>query len=314
MTPRQTLPLAMLLAMASAPAAPTLAQTPPLAARLTTPRPFGYFLGDVIGYEVEIAVDPRFTLEPASTPKAGPRASWLDLRGVVVEEDADAGRRRYRLTVEHQTFYAPLEPKRMEIPGFSVFLSDGANRIRADIPAWSFIASPLREIIPSKDESGGLLRPDMQPAPLPMAAGRRALAASGVTALLALLALACNRAWPPFHARRGRPFASALRRIARAARTPADEAGREAAWRDAALALHRAFDAAAGRRLFAGDADLFFRLLPACLPLEPGVRRFFAASRQAFFAGETAAAMAAMPLDDLVRLAGGLSAAERRTP
>jgi mxaA protein len=297
---------AFLLALTwAASAAQAQPQTP--AVRLLAPRPFGYFLGDVIHHEAEIVVEPEFRLDPASVPKPGPRTYWLDLRAVETEEQAGAKTRRYRLKLEYQTFYAALETRRLQIPAFAVSFTGGADRIRAEIPAWPFLASPMREIIPAKGEGWSYLRPDAHPQPFSSAFEQRAFVAATLSAILALAALAWGRAWPPFHERRGRPFAQAMRRVKKAAKLhPVEDAHREAL-----LALHRAFDAAAGRRLLADDIGLFLQSRPAYLHLEPGVARFFAASRQFFFAGQAAQAMALMPIEELARLGGRLRAAER---
>ena len=122
--------------------------------------------------------------------------------------------------MHYQTFYSALETRRMEIPGFDVSLTDGAARLQAHVPAWPFLASPLREIIPPKGEGWTYLRPDARPAPIDAAADWRMLIASALTAMLALTALAYDRAWPPFHQRRARPFAQAARAIAKSARSP----------------------------------------------------------------------------------------------
>ena len=136
----------------------------------------------------------------------------------------------------------------------------------------------------------------------------RLLIVSTAAALLAFAALAYDRAWPPFHARPTRPFAQAARRMAKAARAPADEA----TYIDALLILHRAFDASAGRRVLADDVSLFLRTKPASEHLKPDVERFFAASRRAFFSARISEAMELMPLADVARLSVSLRTAERR--
>jgi mxaA protein len=289
-------------------AAPTLAQAPAPAVHLQAPRPFGYFVGDLIHHEAEIIIDQNFRLDPASTPKPGPRAYWLDLRAVDVEEKLDGGVRRYRLKLEYQTFYAPLETRRMEIPAFTVSFADGAARLQAEVPAWPFLASPMREIIPPKGEGWTYLRPDVRPSLMATGNDWRLLIASTVTAMFAFAALAYDRGWPPFHTRRSRPFAQAARRTAKAARVSADEA----TYIDALLILHRAFDSSAGRRVLADDVGLFLLSKPAFEQLKPGVERFFAASRRAFFSARISEAMELMPLADVARLSVSLRTAERR--
>ena len=63
--------------------------------------------------------------------------------------------------------------------------------------------------------------------------------------------------------------------------------GRQAACRlvahAAQLVLHRAFDATAGRRMFADDLDEFLARHPQFGPLRARIGAFFAESRTAFF-------------------------------
>lgn len=304
MTARLTIGMLILLFLAPA------ARGQTLSVRLLAPRPFGYFVGDLIQHEAEIAVDRKLRLDPASLPKPGPRAYWLDLRSLDVrEEDAGDGVRRYRIRLEYQTFHAPLETKRMEIPPFAVSLAgEDGTRVQAEIPAWPFLASPIREIIPPKGEGWTYLRPDVHPAHIAMTAEWRILAASTLAAALSFVMLAYGRAWPPFHRRPDRPFAQAARALAKTARDPVGEAE----YRAALLILHRAFDAAAGRRAFAEDAVSLLQSRPAFEQLKPGVERFFAASRRVFFGSQVSEAMALTPFEEIAELGARLRAAERR--
>ena len=56
-----------------------------------TPRPFGYFLGDLVRAQVDIVVEPGFALQAASLPRPGAITYWLDLRTVAVTQASVGG-------------------------------------------------------------------------------------------------------------------------------------------------------------------------------------------------------------------------------
>ncbi|MGU3538798.1 nonribosomal peptide synthetase MxaA [Methylobacterium sp. A54F] len=286
------------------------------AVEVRSPRPFGYVLGDLVRAQVEIRADAGFGLQRASLPVPGPVTYWLDLREVAVEETAQGAENRIRLRLTYQTFYAALDARSLEVPGFAVTLVSeqrgGATTAAAQVPAWALGVSPLREVQPPKrDDPAEYLRPDGPPArPDP---GPDALAALAALALagLALLVLAWDRAWWFFAPRRGRPFAAALRRVRRQPR-PAGDAGLEAAaYRAALLALHRGVDETAGARVLADDLAGFLDGHPAFRSQAQPLARAFAASRLAFFGRDTEAARAALPAAEIEAMLRRLAARER---
>jgi len=297
---------ALLLALAGG------AQAQVRSVEVRAPRSFGYFLGDLIQAQADITVDPGFSVQAASLPKAGPLAYWLDLRGTAIEETTQGDAKRIRLRLTYQNFYAALDSRPLEIPGFTVTLSsDAANGVttaKAEIPAWSFTIAPLREVQPPRQANAAdYMRPDgrvgaidAQP-PLLAAAGLSGLA------LIAFGLLARDRSWGPFAPRRGRPFGVAARHLRALARRP----DADAAYREALLALHRGLDETDGRRVLADDLPAFLERHPAYGPHGEGLARVFAASRLAFFGRETAAARGGLPMAQVVATARRLAAAER---
>ncbi len=271
---------------------------------LRTPRSFGYVLGDLLQVRIDIALDPGSTVQRASLPKPGPVTYWLDLRDVAVERMA--GGIRLRLT--YQSFYAALDARRLEVPGFTVALASespgGTTTAQAEIPPWSFGVSPLREVQPEKrDDPADYLQPDgrarrLDPEPAAMAA----LVLAGL-GLLALGLLAYDRAW--FGRRRGRPFALAARRLRRLAETDPD------GYREALRLIHRGLDETDGRRLLADDLPAFLDRHPAFRPEGESLGRFFEASRRAFFGREVQAAREGWPWPELQAALRRLAAAER---
>jgi mxaA protein len=271
------------------------------------PRAFGYFIGDLFTHEVTVHLDPGISLDRASLPRRGPLTYWLDLVSVDLEETGTiAAGKSYRLYLLYQTFYAPLEPKSLTTPVYSLSARSPEETIHLEIPAWPFLMSPLREIIPSKAGASMDLQPDVDPRPHQLMTEQRLILVSLALATSALLALAWRRGWG-FFGKRQRPFGSAARKIKRYSDDPANVE----AYLSALLTLHRAFDAAAGRRLLADDLALFLNLRPGFRAAATEIARFFAASRQAFFGAGTESARSLLPICDLGSLARRLAQLER---
>ncbi|MFK8253002.1 nonribosomal peptide synthetase MxaA [Ancylobacter terrae] len=317
------LALCLLAGLGAAP--PALAQV--RSVELYAPRPFGHVLGDALPLAVEIELDEAFRLDPASLPRPRAVDYWLDLRDVRLEERGTGGGiRRYVLRLDYQTFYAPLEPKRMDIPPLALAALDGERRVEIRVPGWSFVMSPLREIVASAGSSPMTLRPDIEPGPIPTAGAWRGLAAGIGTATLALLVLAWQMGWGPFGRRRARPFARADRTVRAALHASVGSVSSSTASHPSStsldssstygkglIALHRAFDATAGKGLFAEDLPAFFGAHPEFRAAEAEIGRLFAASRRAFFASDLAGALGEMPPAALAALSGRLRAIERGT-
>jgi len=271
--------------------------------RTDGPRPFGVLLGDVLKLTTTVDVDAPFRLDRSTLPQPGPLTYSLELRSIdVTEQAAPGGGTRYLITTEYQTFYSALETGEQTIPGYTVAVSDGSRRAEAQAGKWTYLTSPLRPIQGQAGDSDQRLRPDVRPTiPAVGPARDRMIAALALAALL-LVALAWSRAWPPFHRRRARPFAAAAREVARLVRR--GEEGR----REALLRLHRAFDAAWGKRMLGEDIGAFLRDRPAFASRADDIRTFFAASRRAFFGRDRADVLAP---DALSRFARDLARAER---
>lgn len=304
----RALPLALLLALVSLPAAAQVRGV-----ELRTPRAFGYFQGDLVQVQAEIRTDPGFTLQRSSLPKPGPVTYWLDLRDVRTEESRGAdGAHVIRLRLTYQDFYVALDARTLEVPGFPVTVenagANGSTTAVAQLPAWKIGVSPLREVQPERrDDPAEYLRPDgrtprLDPQPaLASAAGFLALA------VLALLLLAYDRAWWIFGRRRGRPFALAQKALYRAKRRSQGEA----LYREALLALHRGLDATDGRRVLADDLPDFLERHPTFREQAGSLQTFFSASRLAFFGRDTAGAGTTLPLPEVETLLRRLGAVER---
>ena len=291
-----------------------LATTPVRAAGvdLYAPRAFGYFIGDTLSLEAVVTLDAGWHLDESALPRPRPVTYWLDLKRLDVKpETAPDGGPRYRLTLTYQTFYAPLEPRALTIPAVPLAARrddarTGDARQTLTIPAWTFVSSPLRELVASQRGNPMALQPDIRPRPYPLAPDARLAAAAAIVAAVSLVVFAAASGSGPF-AGRSRPFAAALRHIRRLPDLDAP-----LGYEDALQLLHRAFDAAAGQRLFGEDAAAFLAARPALGGEARDIDRFFTASRIAFFGDDPNAAMALLPPAGLLDLARRLSAIERR--
>jgi mxaA protein len=279
--------------------------------RTFDPRPFGYFIGDVIERSFEIETAAGDTLEPATVPRPGPVNYWLELREIKTASMASTGKGLHRLTLKYQTFYAPIDPRKIVIPPLAVSIASPSGTESVTLPAFTFISTPIREIFPEKsgETAETFLRPDPELSLVPVAHVRNWLLASGALSFLALTLLARQLAWWPFHQRPARPFSRAARDIAHVLR--ASRASSEA-YSEASLLLHRAFDEKAARRVLASDAPSFIANHPEHRESAEGVARFFEASRAAFFGGDGHRAQSVLSGTALAELAFRLAREERR--
>lgn len=277
---------------------------------LRTPQAFGYFIGDVIRHEIDAVVDEPYELRTASLPSPQPLSYWLDLVDVDVESTTSDGARRYVIRLTYQTFYAPLAASRLEIPPVRLTFADGSDVIERSVPAWPFVSSSLRGFQAEVTGGTDFIRPDIRPRLHDLSRDRGAFALFAAFSLLAAGGLMHHWALWPFGGRPARPFT----RAARGLRRTWEGGGREedADYRSALLVMHRAFDEAAGRRLFREDLPLFLESHPAFHPLDERISTFFEASRRAFFSDDWRAARAHVPLAEIRKLAESLSRAERR--
>lgn len=282
------------------------AQADDVRARVIPERSFGYFVGDLIRARVEIRAPADMTLSRPSLPHPGPLTTAFELRSVDTEEADVSGGKLWSIGLTYQNFYVALDVRDLTVPGFALDLS-GPNGTRpVDVPAWRVRVAPLREISPEQKESArDYLRPDIVPRRIDDRSAEHAALAFAGAAVLGLVGVARDRAWPPFHRRRARIFAALARRLAaEARRPPGDET-----FRDALRSLHRAVDASHGRNLLPGDLVEFLRARPEFAPLRPSFERFFAASDRAFFA--EGGATADFGMAELARFAAALAARER---
>ena len=269
-------------------------------------RAYGYFIGDTVTHVAIVTAPEPFAVEQASLPRPREVEYWLTLRSVEIAPRDVGGDAGYEITTVYQTFYAPLEPSRREVPAYDVRLAaeDGSSAEIA-IPAFTFVTAPLRPILDptTRDQ----MAPDGAYRSVPTGAERGGLAAGLAVAFVGLLGLAVHQAWPPFHTRSARPLTRAARAVRRAA------AGGAGPGRDAAmyLALHRGLDAAHGRPLLAEDLAGFLAARPEFAPLGDRLSDFFTRSAGIFFGAGASGGAGDVSTVDVPGLARALAAIER---
>jgi len=293
-------------------ATPLAAQdTPSRTVSVTTvePRSFGYFVGDLLTREIDVTVADPLRLEKASQPEPRRLSYWLDLKSVDIEETAERGGMRYRLKLVYQTFYVPISPTPRTLPALTLRFTDGDEAVVAEVPSFSFVMAPLREVKPQMPPEGpeGYLRPDIVPHASSTRDSRIGFGTGLLITFAALVLYAYYAAWWPFGKRPARPFTQTARALRRLQRQPEDGNS----FRNGLLDLHRAFDATAGRRLLAEDVPRFLSAHAQFRPFAPEIERFFATSRQAFFGNDLPGAAKAMPLSAIAALGSKLGEAER---
>lgn len=248
-----------------------------LSVTIHSARPFGYFVGDLIRARVEIKGPADKQLSAASLPRPGPLGVSLDLREVKVHAATEGADKRWDIDLIYQNFYVALDVRNIEIPGFDLRFGDET----VTVPVWSVGVAPLREIAPAKQERAeDYLRPDAAIIFAQETKPRRLALAFAALSLLALAAVARDRAWPPFQKRRERIFNALARKLAAQSRADVD------ALPQAMQSVHRAIDRANGGSLLVEDVPAFLARRPEFAPLRPFFDRFFSASRNAFFSGE----------------------------
>lgn len=302
--------IALLFAFVSA--AQAIAADPVEQVMIRAQRDLGYFAGDLVKASIDIDVAEGFELETPSLPRSGPINYWLDLRTIdVTRHAAGNGLQRYTLAITYQDFYDALDARQQEIPTFPVLFKSGTQTATANVPAWTIGVSPLREVAPPpKEDPKDYMRADAAVPSVKVDGLWEAAAAFAAAALLACLLLAYDKGVWPFQARPARAFGTVARRLRKlSAQTDTDER-----YIASLLLIHRGIDHSDGRRILSDDLGGFLARHPIFAPAGDGLGHFFVASRDAFFASNTARSRATMPYKALQRLAERLATAERTAP
>jgi mxaA protein len=270
-------------------------------------RLFGYQLGDVIAEINEIRLAPGYRLDAQSLPRIGKRAGWFIVRNAQTRTVAAAdGTTVIELRLELQLANSPKNPRMLSVPPFALRFTGPEARVET-LPGLTIDAVPLGtgEIRTGMPD---VLAPRAPPQ-IPIAGARAQLKTSAIAAALLggwlILALAIRR-WRPATPR---PFAAANRDLRRLAKQALTLDGARAALQR----VHRAFDQAAGHRLFGEGAEAYCRRVGADKALSDRTVEFFAQSRELFYRTDAAEVPHSLARD-LAALCTAWQRFERRHP
>ena len=252
---------------------------------MTTPRTFGYVIGDMIEHRISLVLGAGFELDPASIPEPGRASRWLSLNEASHEGESRDGRSRHAIMLRFQVVNAPHDVVGTGTPPMSLRILGPEDDFPVVIPAWGFTIGPI--VTPEERSPGRLpdLRPALSPAPIPTAARTVRIAALGIVALVLTALLLRTHLTGRFGRRARGHFDRAYRRIRR--RTGGSQPSR--AYADALVEMHAAFNATAGRAVFEHDLARFFVEHPRFEPLRVPIGALFAESGAHFFGGGAAA-------------------------
>ena len=284
------------------------AQADEFSVRIHTERPFGHFVGDLVRARVDVYGPENASLISASLPHPGSLTVSLDLRDVSTREIEEMGTKFWRINLTYQNFYVALDVRNMEIPGFALSFSRPGGDVAVNVPGWRFGVAPLREIAPEQKEKGAdYLRPDPAADFVDESRPLATLILWATITIFFVLAVARDRAWPPFHQRRARIFSILARQLAAKARGPCSEEEFRLAMRK----LHRAIDAACGHSIMKGDLAKFFAGRPEFASSRASTERFFAVSDEVFFSGASDLTSKDYSMMELVKFAEELAQREK---
>ncbi len=235
------------------------------------PRSFGYHIGDRFSRDIKLELRAPYVLDTKALPAAGRFSEFLTLDTPRITSSARDGATSYDIRFDYQVVNVGLEAASIAVPHHDLQYSNGQEVLKALIPDTRITVTPLR----AKDDA--TLAANTAPARRVFDA--TALWACATSLVLSVLGLVFMHGRLPSW-RRARPFMLAFDEV---------RAAQRRGWRDedytAALrAVHRAFNATAGRTVFADALTEFFHEHPAYAGLHAPLTEFFARSRGFFFA------------------------------
>jgi mxaA protein len=241
----------------------------PANAIVEQPRSFGYVIGDVVTQRVLLRLGGK-EFVPAELPTTGRAGVWLERRTVRIETDAQG--RRW-LAIDYQLMNSPQSLAVATLPAWKLASKDAQSELRVAEWPMTVGADPER---PFARAGLGNLRPDRSAALIVLAPMQRRFAASIALLIATIGAWLAWWAWRNWRASSAQPFAAALREMRHVDDTTAE------VWH----ALHRAFDATAGRAVRAETLPALFDRAPQLQPMRTAIEQFFNQSAARFFAGE----------------------------
>lgn len=283
------------------------AESPVIQMEVSTPRSFGYVIGDTIEQEIRLEVADSHALDETTLPEEGRLTYWLELRPPLIRSRRGRHSTLYEIALTYQIFNVPDALSSVAMPGYELSVVGPGDAFPVFVPEWVFTVSPITR----GAESGGLL--DLRSARAPALVSVEARVERVIwlsVGLLIALALLVQAYWGfPLATRRGRPFTRAVGQLKRLERRPAGEA----LHRDALRHVHEAFNQTAGEVVFAENIDGFLAQHIEFAPLREQIEAFFAVSRRVFFTGSSTQKYRAS-LDKMTQLCRACRELERGIP
>ena len=274
---------------------------------MTTPRPFGYVIGDTIEHRVSLVLDPGFELDPDSLPAPGRASRWLALNESVLESDERDGTTRHSILLRYQIVNAAESVIGAGTPPLSLRILGPEGDLPVVVPAWGFTFGPI--VTPEERTAGRRpdLRPALPPPPFETEVRTARVAALGLLALVLFALVVREHLVGRFAAPSDRHFDRAWRRLRRrsSGSNPSD------AVTQALVEVHAAFNATAGRAVFQHNLARFFVEHPRFEPVRTPIEAFFAESGKLLYGRNEAAPDTGPRLDRLRDLCRACREVER---
>ncbi|MDF9391542.1 MULTISPECIES: hypothetical protein [Methylococcus] len=226
-------------------------------------------MGDLITRDVVVSIHGG-QIDPASLPVPGPITEWAEIRKV--ETDSADDRTRVRIT--YQVFYGVRGPETAELPPLRLRVTDAGGSTLVEVPALPVSFMPL--IPPGIPDEKVTIRATRPAERRPFAPyGRWLSLGVGLGAVAGFYLLWLRGLLPLFSG--PLPFRRACRELQQLVNQPSPG-------RAACLILHRALNETAGAAVFANGLEAFLTRHPEFADLRELLDKFFALSRQLFFA------------------------------
>ena len=275
---------------------------------MTTPRAFGYVIGDTIEHRVSLVLDPGFELDPDSIPEPGRTSRWLALDASVLESDERNGRTLHSIRLRYQLVNAATSVIGAGTPPLSLRILGPEGDLPVVIPSWGFTFGP---VVTHEERTAGRppnLRPALPPPPFETDVRAIRVAAFGLLALVLIVPIVRERLAGRLAARPGRHFDRAWRHLRRrrSDSNPAEAAA------GALVEVHAAFNATAGRAVFEHDLTRFFVEHPRFEPVRTPIETFFAESGKLLYGSDEVAHRSGPGLDRLRDLCRACRDVERK--
>ena len=160
---------------------------------MTTPRPFGYVIGDTIEHHISLVLDPGFELDPDSIPEPGRVGRWLALNESALESDERNGTTRHSIRLRYQIVNAATSVIGAGTPPLSLRILGPEGDLPVVIPSWGFTFGP---VVTHEDRIAGRppnLRPALPPPPFETDGRTVRVAALGLLALVLIVLIVRER-------------------------------------------------------------------------------------------------------------------------